>query len=967
MTAQEAARAAKALAGQDWRATGVLSLNGLKLHELPELPPEAADLRNLDLSGNRFARVPEQVWALSALERLDLSANWLVSLGAEISGLAALRELDLSENRLTALPVQLESCRALERLDLCRNHFEDLTPLAGLPAIIVLDAASNRLPAAWPLPNPHGLESLDLSDNDIMQLPASFAELRALRRLDLSGNRLTSEALAPLLSLPLEELFLDDNELSEPPLALARLPRLRRFSAQGNPFGDLPAADLPPERVVGPAVERAVRERISGYTGSGLQLDAPTYSFNFDLGLAAPDDAHHVVDLYYKRFRELPATVRLGDGTSLRLGDVTRRTALGVVGEKAHWTGAARIGIEPTKDQQAVDGTALFVAEAVARLPHAELLSHGSAEDVTFQTGMLPLQEPVVKHVAAWIGEGKDDSAAVMLDQESSLSFKVGQAHPASLFEGDEAAIPLSDIPEAGLDTAWTVHAEGVVFSPSAEVQVLADDRSTIAFELHVPQVGDSATVTVTFTPRKEGTLRFDALLRAGGRIYRRLAAEVEVGKPTAVLEVKADTPFIRGDSIVGLPTGDPEYLDITLLADATALVRGRLPDGTTLNATVRWSLAAKELDDLLTAVRSAADKVRENHGAYLDDVPAEELQERLRGFEPVEDWTAAPDDADEPHRAAWAELRSSPELRKLAEAGHVAYNAIFPKNCELRPWVDALSPGARLQITTTFAEAGAAADVPWALLYLPRVDEEIDGAGFVGLRFRVVSYAYNPVTPANAFLGDANRAIKALCLFWGTEAPTAEETQRQRETIGALPGAVLVPSLDATEPRAALLSYLTKPDQTGPAVLYFFCHYGRIPPDEQGFRFGDDIKEPSVITTQKLGAAEAHGAPLVFANACATGAADAYHVSQVTRYFLMNGASAYLGTEVRVPPVLASRFASAFFSIFQPTEQRAPLTAGEALAQTRRFLWTQYRNLGGLFYTYVNEPDLRLVRAPVR
>ena len=967
MSAQEAARAAEALAGQDWRATGVLSLSGLKLHELPELPPEAAGLRSLDLSGNRFAKVPEQVWALTALTRLDLSANRLVSLGAEISRLAALRELDLSENRLTALPVQLESCRALERLDLCRNHLEDLTPLAGLPAIIVLDAASNRLHTAWPLPNPNGLEALDLSDNDIVQLPASFAELRALRRLDLSGNRLTSEALAPLLSLPLEELFLDNNELGEAPLALARLPRLRRFSAHGNPFGVIPPAELPPERVVGPSVERAVRERISGYTGSGLQLEAPTYSFNFDLGLAAPDHAQHVVDLYYKRFRELRPTVRLGDGTSLRLGDVSRRTALGVVGEKAHWTGAARIGIEPTKDQQAVDETVAFVAEAVARLPHAELLSHGSAEDVTFQTEALPHQEPVVKHISAWIGEGEDDTAAVMLDHESSLSFKVGQAHPASLFEGDEATLPLSDIPEAGLDTAWTVHAEGVVFSPSAEVQVLGDDRSTIAFDLHVPQVGDSATVTVTFTPRKGGTLRFDALLRAGGRIYRRLAAEIEVGKPTGVLEVKADTPYIRADSIVSLPQGDPEYLDITLLAGATAVVRGRLPDGTTLHTSVRWSLTAKELDDLFAGVRSAANGVRENHGTYLDDVPAEELEERLRRFEPVEDWTAAPGDADEPHLAAWAELQSSKELRKLAEAGHVAYSAVFPKHGELRAWVDALSPGAPLRIDTALAEAGTPADVPWALLYLPPVAEEIDGAGFVGLRFRVVSYAYQPVTPANAFLGDANKAIKALCLFWGTETPTAEETQRQRETIGALPGAVLVPSLDATNPRAALLSYLTRPDETAPAVLYFFCHYGRIPPDEQGFRFGDDIKEWSVITTQKLGAEEAHGAPLVFANACTTGAADAYHASQVTRYFLMNGASAYIGTEVRVPPVLASRFATAFFSIFQPTERRAPLTAGEALAQTRRFLWTQYRNLGGLFYTYVNEPDLRLVPAPVR
>jgi hypothetical protein len=38
-------------------------------------------------------------------------------------------------------------------------------------------------------------------------------------------------------------------------------------------------------------------------------------------------------------------------------------------------------------------------------------------------------------------------------------------------------------------------------------------------------------------------------------------------------------------------------------------------------------------------------------------------------------------------------------------------------------------------------------------------------------------------------------------------------------------------------------------------------------------------------------------------------------------------------------------------------------MAAGEAAAQTRLFLWTHYRNIGGLFYTYVNLYDLFLAR----
>jgi hypothetical protein len=39
------------------------------------------------------------------------------------------------------------------------------------------------------------------------------------------------------------------------------------------------------------------------------------------------------------------------------------------------------------------------------------------------------------------------------------------------------------------------------------------------------------------------------------------------------------------------------------------------------------------------------------------------------------------------------------------------------------------------------------------------------------------------------------------------------------------------------------------------------------------------------------------------------------------------------------------------------------PIAAGEAVCQARLFLWTQYRNMGGLFYTYVNQYELFMVQ----
>jgi hypothetical protein len=51
------------------------------------------------------------------------------------------------------------------------------------------------------------------------------------------------------------------------------------------------------------------------------------------------------------------------------------------------------------------------------------------------------------------------------------------------------------------------------------------------------------------------------------------------------------------------------------------------------------------------------------------------------------------------------------------------------------------------------------------------------------------------------------------------------------------------------------------------------------------------------------------------------------------------------------------------FFQFFlrQADPDGKPMAAGEALAQARLFLWTQYQNLGGLFYCLVNKYDLYL------
>jgi hypothetical protein len=55
----------------------------------------------------------------------------------------------------------------------------------------------------------------------------------------------------------------------------------------------------------------------------------------------------------------------------------------------------------------------------------------------------------------------------------------------------------------------------------------------------------------------------------------------------------------------------------------------------------------------------------------------------------------------------------------------------------------------------------------------------------------------------------------------------------------------------------------------------------------------------------------------------------------------------------------MASRFASVFFHFFFRRIDPHPMAAGEAVSQTRLFLWSHYRNLGGLLYTQINQYEL--------
>jgi hypothetical protein len=157
------------------------------------------------------------------------------------------------------------------------------------------------------------------------------------------------------------------------------------------------------------------------------------------------------------------------------------------------------------------------------------------------------------------------------------------------------------------------------------------------------------------------------------------------------------------------------------------------------------------------------------------------------------------------------------------------------------------------------------------------------------------------------------------------------------------------------------VIAALEKPEPNPAAILYFFCHCSVKDGSDPVLQFGDSSKMQDVIEASDIYQGQLDSGPLVFANACTTVAADPQGTSELESRFFARDIRAFVGTEAKVPVTLASRFAWLFFQFFLRKVDPEPMAAGEALAQARTFLWTQYRNPGGLFYCLVNAYDLYL------
>jgi serine/threonine protein phosphatase PrpC/Leucine-rich repeat (LRR) protein len=201
-----------------------LSMN--KLQTIPDLSVIFPKLVKIDLSNNLLSKFPK--FPIS-IQQINLSRNLIKEVSIEIKELDQLHELDLSYNDIHVLP---EIPRSLVQLNLLNNPIETniSSKCPNISEIQISESLLNKFPS-FQLKNlehlvisssqiqiisisslSQKLKSIDLHSNQIKKVPKELFEISSLQKLDLSNNQI-SELPSSFSSSNISKLNISGNPL----------------------------------------------------------------------------------------------------------------------------------------------------------------------------------------------------------------------------------------------------------------------------------------------------------------------------------------------------------------------------------------------------------------------------------------------------------------------------------------------------------------------------------------------------------------------------------------------------------------------------------------------------------------------------------------------------------------------------------------------------------------------------------
>ncbi|RDD41233.1 Protein flightless-1-like protein [Trichoplax sp. H2] len=183
-----------------------LASNDFKQLPFPEEMGEMVNMRWLKLDSCNLDEMPEVLQSFKKLERISVSKNQLKELGSELPKLKDLRVVTARQNQITSigLPGELFELDELTTVDLSHNDISEVPHTLGIARhLLVLSLSHNRISTipGQVFVNLADLFYLDISNNKLELIPPQLRRLINLQTLDISHNPLGHSQLRQLASL----------------------------------------------------------------------------------------------------------------------------------------------------------------------------------------------------------------------------------------------------------------------------------------------------------------------------------------------------------------------------------------------------------------------------------------------------------------------------------------------------------------------------------------------------------------------------------------------------------------------------------------------------------------------------------------------------------------------------------------------------------------------------------------------
>lgn len=298
----------------DFSFNRITRFNDISLSN-PFIKPFFRGLVRLDLQGNELETFPPEICKeLISLQEFHVAENKLQEIPYEIFHNKTLKVLKLNKNCIKQVDeTRLTLTLSLTQLDLSGNKFTKFPSTIDkvFPALVSLNFSCNKISKLLQKSlDLRQLKALDLSENKLEAIPPQFLDhCFALERLDLSDNRLIAlPAQAVVTYNRLSHVKLSHNQLKERapfyvPKFLLQLQNLVSLDISGNQVTQLPRPSM--------WSSRRLRDlNLSHNRISRLNLDSSTSLWST---LSSLNLAHNRID-------ELPKYI----------GDLTNLTSLNV-------------------------------------------------------------------------------------------------------------------------------------------------------------------------------------------------------------------------------------------------------------------------------------------------------------------------------------------------------------------------------------------------------------------------------------------------------------------------------------------------------------------------------------------------------------------------------------------------------------------------------------------------------------